>query len=147
MALGRVLYTGAFWLVLSDALGERRTLVVLVVAAGVIFTVTGAIAAMPPPGQPHGRADARRRSPLVARVAPGRERLDSLFTIGYVLSGLAFVPFTLLILSYPTGRLRPTDRWFVLASAAIVVARAARVAARRPDADPDLRRLPARACC
>ena len=39
------------------------------------------------------------------------------FTIGYVLSGLAFVPFTHLILAYPTGgsALRPLDRAAVLA--------------------------------
>ena len=45
VGLGAVLYTGAFLLLLADDLGDRATLVVLVVAAGLIFTVTGAIAA------------------------------------------------------------------------------------------------------
>ena len=42
------------------------------------------------------------------------------FTIGYLLSGLAFVAFAHLILSYPSGRLRPGDEWIVWAVLAIV---------------------------
>jgi len=54
VGLGAVLYTGAFSLVLADDLGDRRTLVVMVVAAGLIFTVTGAIAAARRPDNPTG---------------------------------------------------------------------------------------------
>ena len=47
---------------------------VLVVAAGLVFTVTGAIAAVRRPENRDGRADAGRRPPLVARHAPGDGR-------------------------------------------------------------------------
>ena len=43
-----------------------------------------------------------------------------LFTLGYVLGGVAFVAFAHLILSYPTGRLRPGDEWIVWAVLALV---------------------------
>ena len=119
VALGAVLYTAAFSLVLADDLGNRRTLVVLVVAAGLIFTITGAIAAA-------RRMDNRTGAQMLAvgllwslgslQAADG----SIAFTLGYLLSGLAFVPFTLLVLSYPTGRLPARDRWIVGAVASIV---------------------------
>ena len=90
-----------------------------------------------PPGQPHRR---RRCSPSVSSGRSGRSRPRAArlaFTIGYVLSGVAFVPFTLLILAYPTGRLRPEDRWFVPASAAIVVLGPLAIALFDPTPIPD----------
>lgn len=45
IALGGLLYAGAFWLVLTRDLGDGQTMVPLVVAAGLVFTVVGAIAA------------------------------------------------------------------------------------------------------
>jgi PAS domain S-box-containing protein len=45
-----------------------------------------------------------------------------LFTLGYVLGGVAFVAFAHLILSYPGGRLRPGDEWIVWAVLALVTA-------------------------
>ena len=120
VGLGAVLYTGAFSLVLADDLGDRRTLVVMVVAAGLIFTVTGAIAAAHRPDNPTG-AQMLAVGLLWSLGSLQAANGSIAFTIGYLLSALAFIPFTQLILSYPTGRLPRDDRWLVLAVAAIAV--------------------------
>jgi PAS domain S-box-containing protein len=120
VALGAVLYAGAFALVFTDDIGERRTLVVLVVAAGLLFSVTGAVAAARRPDNPTGGQ--MLAVGLLWSLGSLQAADGSLaFTLGYVLSGIAFVPFTWLILSYPTGRLPREDRWIVGAVAAIVV--------------------------
>jgi PAS domain S-box-containing protein len=119
VALGVLLYAGALALVLGADLGDRRTLVVSVLAAGVIFTVTGAIAAW-------RRMDNWTGAQMLAvgllwsfgALQAADRSLP--FTLGYLLSGLAFVPFTMLVLAYPTGRLPTRDRWIVAAVAAIV---------------------------
>jgi PAS domain S-box-containing protein len=136
VALGAILYAGALSLILRDDLGDRRTLVFMVIAAGLIFTVTGAIAAM---RRPDNRTGAQMLAVgLLWSLGSLQAASDSLvFTIGYVLSGVAFVPFTLLILAYPTGRLRPVDRWFVPASAAIVVLGPLAIALFDPTPIPD----------
>jgi len=120
VGLGAVLYAGAFSLVFADDLGDRRTLVVMVVAAGLIFTVTGAIAAARRPDNPTGSQ--MLAVGLLWSLGSLQAASGSIaFTIGYLLSALAFIPFTQLILSYPTGRLPRDDRWLVLAVAAIAV--------------------------
>ena len=92
VALAAVLYTGAFWLVLSDSLGERQTLVVLVVAAGVVFTVSGTIAAS---RRPHNRTGGQMLAVGLLWSLGALQASDNatLFTLGYALSGLAFIPF------------------------------------------------------
>lgn len=120
VALGAVVYTAAFSLVLADDLGERRTLVVMVVAAGMIFTITGAVAAAHRPDNATG-AQMLAVGLLWSIGSLQASESSVAFTIGYVLSALAFVPFVHLILSYPTGRLPREDRWIVLAVAAIVL--------------------------
>ena len=119
VALAAVLYTGAFWLVLSDSLGERQTLVVLVVAAGVVFTVSGTIAAS---RRPHNRTGGQMLAVGLLWSLGALQASDNatLFTLGYALSGLAFIPFTQLVLSYPMGRLPERDRWIVLAVTMVV---------------------------
>ena len=120
VGLGAVLYTGAFSLVLADDLGDRHTLVVMVVAAGLIFTVTGAIAAANRPDNPTGSqmlAVGLLWSLGALQAADG----SIAFTVGYLLAAIAFIPFTQLILSYPTGRLPRDDRWIVVAVAITTV--------------------------
>ena len=119
VGLAAVLYTAAFWLLLTEDLADRRTLVILVVATGVVFTVTGAVAAANRPDNPTG---AQMLAVGLVWSLGSLQAADNavLFTLGYVLSSLAFVPFTLLILSYPTGRLPARDRWIVLAVLAVV---------------------------
>jgi PAS domain S-box-containing protein len=86
---------------------------------GAIFTVTGTIAAV---GRPDNRTGAQMLAVgLLWALAALLAADDSLpFTLGFVLSGLAFVAFAHLILSYPTGRLRSGDRWLVCAVLAVV---------------------------
>ena len=119
VGLAAVLYTVAFWLVLTDDLAERKTLVLLVAATGIVFTVTGAIAAA---NRPDNRTGAQMLAVGLVWSLGALQAADDavLFTLGYALSALAFVPFTLLILSYPTGRLPGRDRWVVLAVLAVV---------------------------
>ena len=54
VALGAILYGAAFWLVLTRDLGDRQTLVALVVAAGLVFTAVGAVAAAQRPDNATG---------------------------------------------------------------------------------------------
>ena len=119
VACGVALYAGAFVLVLTGDHDESLPLFVLVVAAGLVFTVTGAIAALRRPGNATGM---QMLAVGLLWALGTLQATDSplLFTIGYVLSGLSFVAFTQLILSYPTGRLRPGDRWIVWAVLALV---------------------------
>ena len=72
VGLAAVLYTVAFWLVLTEDPAERKTLVMLVAATGVVFTVTGAVAAATGPTI----GPARRCSPSASsgRSPPSRPR-------------------------------------------------------------------------
>ena len=119
IALGALLYGGALYLVVTADLGEPRALIAMVTVAGLIFTVTGVIAAIRAP-------DNRTGAQMLAvglLWSLGALQLAShsvLFTLGYVLGGIAFVAFAHLILSYPGGRLRPGDEWIVWAVLALV---------------------------
>ena len=119
VGLGAALYSGALYLIVTAELGEPRALIAMVTIAGLIFTVTGVVAAL-------RRPDNRTGAQMLAvgllwslgalQLANG----SLLFTLGYVLGGVAFVAFAHLILSYPTGRLRPGDEWIVWAVLALV---------------------------
>jgi PAS domain S-box-containing protein len=119
VALGAVLYAGALLLVVGGEPREPETLnlFALVLVAGLVFTVTGAIAAA---RRPTNRTGAQMLAVGLLWSLGALQASDGsgLFTIGFVVSGLAFVAFAHLILSYPTGRLRREDRplvWAVLA--------------------------------
>jgi len=97
IALGALLYGGALYLVVTADLGEPRALIAMVTVAGLIFTVTGVIAAIRAP-------DNRTGAQMLAvglLWSLGALQLASnslLFTLGYVLGGVAFVAFAHLIL-------------------------------------------------
>ena len=119
VGLGVALYGVALYLIVTADLGEPRALIAMVTIAGLIFTVTGVVAAL-------RRPDNRTGAQMLAvglLWSLGALQLASgslLFTLGYVLGGVAFVAFAHLILSYPTGRLRPRDEWIVWAVLALV---------------------------
>ena len=119
VALGALLYTAAFVIVLERHRGSLLVLFALVIAAGLVFTVTGAIAAVRRPENRTG--ELMLAVGLLWSLGTLQATDDSLlFTLGYVLSGLAFVAFARLVLAYPTGHLRRADRWIVWAVLAIV---------------------------
>ena len=120
IALGALLYGGALYLVVTADLGEPRALIAMVTVAGLIFTVTGVIAAI---RAPDNRTGAQMLAVgLLWSLGALQVTSGSLpFTIGYLLSGLAFVAFARLILAYPTGRLHPGDRWLVWGVLVVVV--------------------------
>ena len=121
VALGAVLYAGALVLVLTGETREPETLELfaLVLIAGLVFTVTGAIAAA---RRPTNRTGAQMLAVgLVWSLGALQAADDSFpFTLGFVVSGVAFAAFAYLILSYPTGQLRPADRPLVWAVLAVV---------------------------
>ena len=118
VALGVLLYAGALTLFLASDVDDRA-LIALAVLAGLVFTVTGAIAAARRPGNRTGSQ--MLAVGLLWSLASLQLANDPLlFTLGYVLGGLAFVAFAHLILSYPTGFLGPVDRQLVWAVAAVV---------------------------
>jgi PAS domain S-box-containing protein len=119
VVLGVVLYAGAIYLVSTANLGEPRALIAMVTVAGLIFTVAGTVAALQ---RPDNRTGAQMLAVgLLWSIGSLQLAETSLvFTIGYVLSSLAFVAVAHLILSYPTGRLHPGDEWIVWVVLAIV---------------------------
>ncbi len=119
VAGGAALYAGAIYLVVTADLGEPRALIVMVTAAGLIFTAAGTIAALQ---RPDNRTGAQMLAVGLLWSVGALQLAESslVFTIGYVLSGLAFVAVAYLILAYPTGRLRPGDEWIVWAVLAVV---------------------------
>ena len=122
VALGVALYVAAFALVVAgDALGEAETLdlYALVLLAGLVFTATGAIAAA---RRPDNRTGAQMLVVGLLWSLGALQATDKsvLFTVGFVVSGVAFAAFAYLILAYPTGVLRAGDRWLVLAVLAAV---------------------------
>ena len=119
LAVGLALYAGALALVLTGELGDRGPLVILVVATGLVFTVTGAIAAANRPDNATG-AQMLLVGLVWALGSLQASESPRVFTAGFLLSALAFVPFTWLILSYPTGVLSRADRPLLAAVAATV---------------------------
>jgi PAS domain S-box-containing protein len=119
VGLGAVAYAGVLYLLVTGDLGQANVAVAMAAIVGAIFTVTGTIAAV---GRPDNRTGAQMLAVgLLWALAALLAADDSLpFTLGYILSGLAFVAFAHLILSYPTGRLRSGDRWLVCAVLAVV---------------------------
>jgi PAS domain S-box-containing protein len=111
---GALLYAGAVVLVALADLGNPRVAIVIAVLAGLSFTIAGAFAAAT---RPENRTGAQMLAVglLWSLGALQVTDISLTFTLGYLLSGLAFVAFGNLILSYPTGRLRPGDRWLVWA--------------------------------
>ena len=120
VTLGALLYAGAIVLVAVSDLENPRLAVVIAVLAGLSFTIAGAFAATT---RPENRTGAQMLAVgLLWSLGALQVASGSLpFTIGYLLSGLAFVAFAHLILSYPTGRLRPGDRWLVWSVLVVVV--------------------------
>jgi PAS domain S-box-containing protein len=112
VTLGALLYAGAIVLVAIADLENARLAIVIAVLAGLSFTIAGAFAAAT---RPENRTGAQMLAVgLLWSLGALQVTSGSLpFTIGYLLSGLAFVAFAHLILSYPTGHLRPGDRWLV----------------------------------
>jgi len=117
--LGALLYGGAVYLVATADLGKPRALIAMVTTAGLIFTVTGTVAAL---RRPDNRTGAQMLVVGLLWSLGALQLADAslAFTIGYVTSGIAFVGFAHLILSYPTGRLHPGDEWIVWAVLALV---------------------------
>ncbi|HEY1317030.1 MAG TPA: PAS domain S-box protein [Gaiella sp.] len=112
VTLGALLYTGAIVLVAIADLENPRLAIVIAVLAGLSFTIAGAFAAAT---RPENRTGAQMLAVgLLWSLGALQVTSGSLpFTIGYLLGGLAFVAFGHLILAYPTGYLRPGDRWLV----------------------------------
>jgi PAS domain S-box-containing protein len=112
VTLGALLYTGAVVLIAIADLENPRLAVVIAVLAGLSFTIAGAFAAAT---RPENRTGAQMLAVgLLWSLGALQLTSGSLpFTLGYLLSGLAFVAFAHLILAYPTGHLRPGDRWLV----------------------------------
>ncbi len=121
VALGTALYAGALVLVITAESREPQTLdlFALVLIAGLVFTVTGTIAAA---RRPTNRTGAQMLVVGLLWSLGALQASDSslIFTIGFVISGVAFAAFAHLILSYPTGSLRPADVPLVGAVLAIV---------------------------
>ncbi len=119
VGLGAVLYAGAVYLVATADLGEPRALIAMVTVAGLIFTVAGTVAALQ---RPDNRTGAQMLAVGLLWSVGALQLADApfWFTVGYVLSGVAFVAFSHLILSYPTGRLHPGDEWIVWTVLALV---------------------------
>jgi len=117
--VGVALYAVAIYLVATADLGEPRALIAMVTVAGLVFSVTGTIAAV---RRPDNRTGAQMLAVGLLWSVGALQLASSplVFTLGYLFSGLAFVAFAHLILSYPGGRLHPGDEWIVWAVLAIV---------------------------
>jgi PAS domain S-box-containing protein len=120
VTLGALLYAGAILLIAISDLENPRLAIVIAMLAGLSFTIAGAFAAAT---RPENRTGAQMLAVgLLWSLGALQVTSGSLpFTIGYLLSGLAFVAFAHLILSYPTGHLRPGDRWLVWGVLVVVV--------------------------
>ncbi len=119
--LGALLYAGAIVLLATGDLDSPRLGIVIAVLAGISFTIAGAFAAAT---RPENRTGVQMLAVgLLWSLGALQATNSSLpFTLGYVFSSLAFVAFGHLILSYPTGQLRPGDRWVVWAVLVLVTA-------------------------
>ena len=120
VTLGALLYAGAILLIAISDLENPRLAIVIAMLAGLSFSIAGAFAAAT---RPENRTGAQMLAVgLLWSLGALQVTSGSLpFTIGYLLSGLAFVAFARLILAYPTGRLHPGDRWLVWGVLVVVV--------------------------
>jgi PAS domain S-box-containing protein len=118
-SVGTLLYAGAIVLVAISDLENPRLAIVIAVLAGLSFAIGGAFAAAT---RPENLTGAQMLAVgLLWSLGALQVSSDSVpFTVGYLLSGLAFVAFAHLILSYPAGKLRPGDRWLVWSVAVLV---------------------------
>src|SRR5262249_57037064 len=99
---GALLYGGA--IAIAATSDHSSGVVVLAIAAGLSFTVTGVVATL---RRPHNRTGLLMLAVgfLWAIGALQLTNSSVLFSIGSVFEQLAFAPLAQLLLSYPTGRL------------------------------------------
>jgi PAS domain S-box-containing protein len=121
VTLGVLLYAGAAVLLVLGDHENPGLVVVIAVFAGLSFTIAGAFAAAT---RPENRTGAQMLTVGLLWSLGALEAADGAwpFTIGYLLSGLSFVAFAHLILSYPTGHMRRGDGRLVWGVLGIVVA-------------------------
>ena len=121
VALGALVYASAAVLLITGDHENPGLVVVIAVFAGLSFTIAGAFAAAT---RPENRTGAQMLSVGLLWSLGALQAADSAwpFTIGYLLSGLSFVAFAHLILSYPTGHMRPGDGRLVWGVLGIVLA-------------------------
>jgi PAS domain S-box-containing protein len=121
VTLGVLLYASAAVLLATGDHENPGLVVVIAVFAGLSFTIAGGFAAAT---RPENRTGAQMLVVGLLWSLGALEAADSSlpFTAGYLLSGISFVAFAVLILSYPTGHMRPGDRTLVWAVLALVVA-------------------------
>ena len=121
VALGALLYASAVVLLITGDHENPGLVVVIAVFAGLSFTIAGAFAAAT---RPENRTGAQMLTVGLLWSLGALQAADSAwpFTIGYLLSGLSFVAFAHLILSYPTGHMRPGDGRLVWGVLGIVLA-------------------------
>ena len=121
VALGALVYASAAVLLITGDHENPGLVVVIAVFAGLSFTIAGAFAAAT---RPENRTGAQMLSVGLLWSLGALQAADSAwpFTIGYLLSGLSFVAFAHLILSYPTGHMRPGDGHLVWGVLGIVLA-------------------------
>ena len=118
---GVLLYASAAVLLVTGDHENPGLVVVIAVFAGLTFTIAGAFAAAT---RPENRTGAQMLTVGLLWSLGALEAADGSwpFTIGYLLSGVSFVAFAHLILSYPTGHMRPGDGRLVWGVLGIVLA-------------------------
>jgi PAS domain S-box-containing protein len=124
-------------IIATGVTGESRGVIVLEVTASVGFVVAGLIALSLRPDNRTGvyLAATGYVWPLGALTSSPNEWV---FTIGYVLGDLVWIPFTALVLAYPTGRLATRlERAIPLAAGALVVSTALAQLLFDPDPAPE----------
>lgn len=121
VALGALLYASSAVLLITGDHENPGLVVVIAVFAGLSFTIAGAFAAAT---RPENRTGAQMLTVGLLWSLGALQAADSAwpFTVGYLLSGLSFVAFAHLILSYPTGHMRPGDGRLVWGVLGIVLA-------------------------
>ena len=112
----------ATWLIFtSDSETNKVATVAVAVTAGVLFIASGLIAIRRRPENRTGLYLAAVGYLWLLNALPEANN-DAVFTVGILLGNLAFIPFALLVLAFPTGRLTTRiDRvlvqwtvWFVI---------------------------------
>ena len=116
VTLGALLYTGAVVLVAIADLENARLAIVIAVLAGLSFTIAGAFAAAT---RPENRTGAQMLAVgLLWSLGALQVTNGSLpFTIGYLLSGVAFVAFLLLLQQVIEGDVLTDEGEFLPAAA------------------------------
>jgi PAS domain S-box-containing protein len=125
LALGLALLaaeaTVAVWVVATGTHNDSKwTTIALALTTGVTFVVTGLIA--------RARRPENRTGVYLAAVgylwflnALNDSNNAWLFTVGFAVGGLVFVPFTALVLAYPTGRLESRLERVIPAAVGVLV--------------------------